>query len=118
MLKASTQGRSEAFNEVYSYDHAGGVHVLLGFNTNGVNHFHGQNKQHSFWPPISCLFNLPKHIRTKSDAFILRGIVRSHIIIFISATIPNLVTSYTHRFLAISERIMFSAEENHTGAWI
>ena len=52
--------------------------VVLGLNTDGVNPFHSSTStQYSFWPLIFCVLNLPKHIRTKSEALLLFGIMPS-----------------------------------------
>lgn len=51
--------------------------VILGLNTDGVNPFHSQGIQYSLWPIILCVFNLPKHVRNKSYAILLTGIVPS-----------------------------------------
>ena len=67
---------TDTFNDIAKEE---GVQVMLGLNTDGVNPFHGQNKQHSFWPLIFTIFNLPKNLRTKADAFLLYGIVPSQL---------------------------------------
>lgn len=51
--------------------------IVLALNTDGVNPFHSQNVQYSFWPIIMTIMNLPPHVRTKHDALFLYGIVPS-----------------------------------------
>ena len=52
--------------------------VILGLNTDGVNPFHSHtSSQYSFWPLIFCIYNLPKHLRTKPEALLLFGIMPS-----------------------------------------
>lgn len=49
----------------------------LGLSCDGVNPFHSTGIQYSFWPLIFVIYNLPKYVRTKSDALMLYGIVPS-----------------------------------------
>lgn len=51
--------------------------VVLGFNTDGVNPYHGSGAKYSCWPLVFAIFNLPKHIRNKTDALLLYGVAPS-----------------------------------------
>lgn len=50
--------------------------VIIGLNTDGVSPFRG-GQPYSCWPLLISFMNLPKPIRTKSDALILFGIAPS-----------------------------------------
>lgn len=50
--------------------------IVLGLNTDGVSPFSG-GKQYSCWPLLISIMNLPKYIRTKSDALLLYGVAPS-----------------------------------------
>ena len=71
---------------------------MLGLNTDGVNPFHGQNKQRSFWPLMFTNFNLPKNLRTKADAFLLYGVVPSQLDRPVHGVAPDL-TAYQHHMI-------------------
>lgn len=63
--------------EEWMRDGGDDLKVVLGFNTDGVNPYHGSNMKYSCWPMIFTIFNLPRFIRTKSDALMLFGVIPS-----------------------------------------
>ena len=85
-----------------------GVKVALGFNTDGVNPYHSQGIQYSFWPLIFCIMNLSKRIRNKGDALILAGVVPSKDVKLNKGLEPD-ITAYME--LVVDELLTLSSME-------
>ena len=110
-----TRKQGRGYSIMFLYYHRRSL-FQIGNDTNNLTVlfvlYHKQWRNHQTYNNITLSLHICGDAKNRPDFW------TAAIFIFTFVTIPNLVTSYTHRFLVISERLMFSAEENHTGTWI